>query len=140
MLTQVGIAQHRLPCLGQAQAYCRDQPAAGLGLFEKTISVREPAIIRSHFNRSAFMQIPCRQAMEALIQLDTVSTDILHRRRPDRAGNQCQIFQTVPALAYAMRDKIVPDLTGLRLDDRSEERRVGKECVRPCRYRWSSYH
>src|SRR3546814_9844651 len=60
---------------------------------------------------------PCRQAMEALIQLDTVSTDILHRRRPDRAGNQCQIFQTVPALAYAMRDKIVPDLAGLRLDD-----------------------
>src|SRR3546814_18315570 len=83
-----------------------------LGLFEKTISVREPAIIRSHFNRSALMQIPCRQAMEALIQLDTVSTDILHRRRPDRAGNQCQIFQTVPALAYAMRDQIVPDLAG----------------------------
>src|SRR3546814_16945909 len=25
-------------------------------------------------------------------------------------------------------------------DGRSEERRVGKECVRKCRYRWSSYH
>src|SRR3546814_19229543 len=24
--------------------------------------------------------------------------------------------------------------------DRSEERRVGKECVRKCRYRWSPYH
>ena len=24
--------------------------------------------------------------------------------------------------------------------DRSEERRVGKECVQPCRYRWSPYH
>src|SRR3546814_12290699 len=23
---------------------------------------------------------------------------------------------------------------------RSEERRVGTECVRPCRYRWSMYH
>src|SRR3546814_21050789 len=23
---------------------------------------------------------------------------------------------------------------------RSEERRVGKECVRTCRYRWSRYH
>src|SRR3546814_9884658 len=23
---------------------------------------------------------------------------------------------------------------------RSEERRVGTECVRPCRYRWSPYH
>src|SRR3546814_19619173 len=25
-------------------------------------------------------------------------------------------------------------------DFRSEERRVGKECVRTCRYRWSAYH
>src|SRR3546814_11538323 len=24
--------------------------------------------------------------------------------------------------------------------DRSEERRVGKECCRTCRYRWSPYH
>src|SRR3546814_18298101 len=26
------------------------------------------------------------------------------------------------------------------LQDRSEERRVGKECVSTCRYRWSPYH
>src|SRR3546814_14776177 len=28
----------------------------------------------------------------------------------------------------------------LRGDDRSEERRVGKECVSTCRSRWSPYH
>src|SRR3546814_18011457 len=27
-----------------------------------------------------------------------------------------------------------------RIDPRSEERRVGKECVRTCRSRWSPYH
>src|SRR3546814_9380972 len=27
-----------------------------------------------------------------------------------------------------------------RIDDRSEERRVGKECVSTCRSRWSPYH
>src|SRR3546814_20160001 len=27
-----------------------------------------------------------------------------------------------------------------KLDARSEERRVGKECVRTCRSRWSPYH
>ena len=27
-----------------------------------------------------------------------------------------------------------------RRDNRSEERRVGKECVQPCRSRWSPYH
>src|SRR3546814_12762045 len=26
------------------------------------------------------------------------------------------------------------------LEDRSEERRVGKECVRTCQSRWSQYH
>src|SRR3546814_15378946 len=26
------------------------------------------------------------------------------------------------------------------IDERSEERRVGKECVSTCRYRWSPYH
>src|SRR3546814_15632326 len=29
------------------------------------------------------------------------------------------------------------DVTGV---ERSEERRVGKECVRTCRSRWSAYH
>src|SRR3546814_3851394 len=28
----------------------------------------------------------------------------------------------------------------MELDRRSEERRVGKECVSPCRSRWSPYH
>src|SRR3546814_11506585 len=28
----------------------------------------------------------------------------------------------------------------LSLDDRSEERRVGKECVSTCKSRWSPYH
>src|SRR3546814_20694153 len=29
---------------------------------------------------------------------------------------------------------------GLDADERSEERRVGKECVSTCRSRWSPYH
>ena len=28
----------------------------------------------------------------------------------------------------------------LKVSDRSEERRVGKECSEPCRSRWSPYH
>src|SRR3546814_13421145 len=31
-------------------------------------------------------------------------------------------------------------LTEAQWASRSEERRVGKECVRPCRSRWSPYH
>ena len=32
------------------------------------------------------------------------------------------------------------DLNGNLLSGRSEERRVGKECLRLCRSRWSPYH
>src|SRR3546814_14825636 len=32
------------------------------------------------------------------------------------------------------------DLDLESLPERSEERRVGKECVSTCRYRWSPYH
>src|SRR3546814_17526351 len=31
-------------------------------------------------------------------------------------------------------------LRGAAVEERSEERRVGKECVSTCRYRWSPYH
>src|SRR3546814_12721731 len=33
-----------------------------------------------------------------------------------------------------------PDLVGILVRVRSEERRVGKECVRTCRSRWWPYH
>src|SRR3546814_7406479 len=32
------------------------------------------------------------------------------------------------------------ELCALRISQRSEERRVGKECVSTCRSRWSPYH
>src|SRR3546814_17159451 len=32
------------------------------------------------------------------------------------------------------------DVTGQTLNKRSEERRVGQECVRTCRFRWSESH
>src|SRR3546814_11255250 len=34
----------------------------------------------------------------------------------------------------------IDDTLFAQLPDRSEERRVGKECVSTCRYRWSPYH
>src|SRR3546814_20992951 len=39
-----------------------------------------------------------------------------------------------------LADAVVKDLDGIPLRVRSEERRVGKECVSTCRSRWSPYH
>src|SRR3546814_10738022 len=49
---------------------------------------------------------------------------------------------TVPVFVLEMGGHLV-DLSGLispRASGRSEERRVGKECVSTCRSRWSPYH
>src|SRR3546814_19192002 len=34
----------------------------------------------------------------------------------------------------------IEGVSGVRWDERSEERRVGNECVSTCRSRWSPYH
>src|SRR3546814_16510123 len=38
------------------------------------------------------------------------------------------------------KDKIYCSSRSIHCDVRSEERRVGKECVRTCRSRWAPYH
>src|SRR3546814_18741523 len=62
-------------------------------------------------------------------------------RRLDERGND-ELSQ-VGVYFNQFVDKIAGTLHGIRLTTasvRSEERRVGKECVRTCRSRWSPYH
>src|SRR3546814_14481870 len=62
------------------------------------------------------------------LQLARVGTPVgqrLHAQRGEAA-----------ARAYLGRDALLREIVG----DRSEERRVGKECVSTCRSRWSPYH
>src|SRR3546814_17701999 len=52
----------------------------------------------------------------------------------------CVSFAARPeAQDLAAANKRVTNLLK-KAEDRSEERRVGKECVRTCRSRWSPYH
>src|SRR3546814_12840286 len=45
-----------------------------------------------------------------------------------------------PALACGIREPALPLRLEILRERRSEERRVGKECVSTCRSRWSPYH
>src|SRR3546814_13112895 len=57
----------------------------------------------------------------------------------DEGTNHSQVMQT----AQYLSDMIGARLTNspaMRKAERSEERRVGKECVSTCRSRWSPYH
>src|SRR3546814_12482472 len=94
---------------------------------------------------------------------DVCSSDLDGGQRWGNAGNQRQLNSLAhffPFLAKSLSwDSFIPvlvffparlrassapmnlrcfsDLAGI---SRSEERRVGKECVSTCRYRWSPYH
>src|SRR3546814_16601485 len=59
--------------------------------------------------------------------------------RDGRSANvgECSANQPFPVRPSAA---LRPFLAGQALGHRSEERRVGKECVRTCRSRWSPYH
>src|SRR3546814_13442682 len=49
----------------------------------------------------------------------------------DEAGSENITIEDI-----ALQKIVIDEHTGLR----SDERRVGKECVSTCRYRWSTYH
>src|SRR3546814_10873510 len=77
---------------------------------------------------------------------DVCSSDLVrrrsHRHRHAAAAQLAQGILTLGCLGNAS-----PSLNTLDLKDsfgdgefRSEERRVGKECVSTCRSRWSPYH
>src|SRR3546814_11413774 len=61
-------------------------------------------------------------------------------------GAECQIHQGKADIGRIGIGCIQPiyahvsELEAARLADRSEARRVGKECVSTCRSRWSPYH
>src|SRR3546814_11592756 len=57
-------------------------------------------------------------------------------------NNRMELMAAIAALE-ALKRPVPVDLTtdsNYVRDGRSEERRVGKECVRTCRSRWSPYH
>src|SRR3546814_5225757 len=68
--------------------------------------------------------------------------DRLHRQAHERAGdrgNGDRDDEGGPMRTEAADQSDDAD-GGCGDQDRSEERRVGKECVRTCRSRWSTYH
>ena len=69
-----------------------------------------------------------------------VAAEFVKARRS--AGSFTKYPGTEPpdlASAYRVQDKAI-ELWGDSVAGRSEERRVGKECMPVCRSRWSPYH
>src|SRR3546814_13712987 len=65
-------------------------------------------------------------------------------RISDWSSDVCSDLQSVSLQLHSGRPCTIEALAGgaswAKPNGRSEERRVGKECVSTCRYRWSPYH
>src|SRR3546814_20310913 len=95
-------------------------------------------------------------------QRDVMRIDVIYTEVPFRYLNNHWVFERHPEgcvidfyVDFEFKSRMLQSVIGLffneavrrmvqafetRADDRSEERRVGKECVSTCRSRWSPYH
>src|SRR3546814_5094293 len=72
--------------------------------------------------------------------LDRVGERIFYVRKQEMRGFD-SIFQSSKVMAAVVREaRRMAPLDAPLLIERSEERRVGKECVSTCRSRWSPEH
>src|SRR3546814_17056472 len=72
-----------------------------------------------------------------LLRRANVRVDALYTRLP---AALCAVLDIVALLSLALFLGLLTWQAWSVLDTRSEERRVGKECVSKCRSRWSPYH
>src|SRR3546814_15939815 len=81
----------------------------------------------------------------ALAARDVIGAPDLFDRTVDRVLDQFLMALAARQGAIDLRDDLAFGVIAVGIDrrhgaDRSEERRVGKECVSTCRTRWSPYH
>ena len=116
---EVEVAHIALPFLGQTKPHLRDECAAqqaqvaavGGGVFEHRVAVAKGALRGVQGEALAGVQIDGIQRFETVLQLHAIGANVLHRRGPDRAGNQGQVFQAGPALRQRPGHELVPILS-----------------------------
>src|SRR3546814_10455306 len=71
---------------------------------------------------------------------DVCSSDLMRDDLVERRAHRRQLRRFTARLARRHQNAADDRLAALHRGIRSEERRVGKECVSTCRSRWSPYH
>src|SRR3546814_4443869 len=72
---------------------------------------------------------------------DVCSSDLWGSEFFDHVGRYVDAFLGMPPHIHrAVVEAYIKGAIANDIDSRSEERRVGKECVSTCRSRWSPYH
>src|SRR3546814_15666406 len=93
------------------------------------------------FDEQPFSWQACSSDLEIFCVLESHNA-----RNADVEPKSQNFIGEIPAGCEAMDDAFIRSLPHFlrqylrRISHRSEERRVGKECVSTCRSRWSPYH
>ena len=129
LAVQVGIAQHRLPGLGQSKAHARDQrPArqpescssAGrrtAGMLEHRVAVAKSALRGVQREGLAGLQVHRVQRLKAVLQLDAVSAYVLHRRSAHAARDHGQVLHAWVSIGQRPGHQLVPVFPSASLDN-----------------------
>src|SRR3546814_15045734 len=89
-----------------------------------------------------------RGAPPHLLEIEHIGWTAQVLRRPFRKGAEAAFVKAdigvidiaVDDVGHRIANHLPPQFVGRTGDERSEERRVGKEVVSTCRSRWSPYH
>src|SRR3546814_15325127 len=84
----------------------------------------------------------CSSDLFVAVGGDLVFDAIVEARPPGEGigGSQIEIVVDRPGIAAICDHRAEPGAVEAEAMERSEERRVGQECVSTCRSRWSPYH
>ena len=119
------------------------RPAGGGGLTHRASRSPEQQLKKTVDELQAKLALAKGEYKTALRNLETISDEIHERRRSSAMGPRgCGVGAEggSPAAEDLSGRKPEPDAVSGESGARSEERRVGKECLRLCRSRWSPYH
>src|SRR3546814_1649664 len=81
----------------------------------------------------------CSSDLEQINYQRALEGELVSSIQAVHAVQSARVHLAIPRESLFVRDRQPPTASVL-LTLRSEERRVGNECVRTCRSRWSPYH
>ena len=118
LFLQVGVAQHRLPGLGQGKTHAQNQRAVfqaqafvACRVFEHRVAVAKAALRCVQGKQLAGLQVYGVERIKAVLQFYAIGAYVLHRRGAHGARNQRQVFQARQALVQRPGHKVVPVFT-----------------------------
>ena len=123
----------------KGQALHAEVENINISLMGNIIKVEEPEVITEDEEK-------VEEPINKVEDYYTLGRDKLQEKLPDGAKKISDYIFVVPdivaLICRMLKDSRVPIKTKLVVSAslRSEERRVGKECLRLCRSRWSPYH